>query len=93
MAMGAVGGALAWFGRDFLPGIFGSRRRRQRSIEQENDVLRASLSQAVAAIELLLVAVELPEDKRHSHISRARALAEDAKAILGVGRPLAEGME
>ena len=58
------------------------------TLEEENDRLRASLSQAIATIELLLLAVELPEERRHGTIERAKVLAEEAKTILNIGRPV-----
>jgi hypothetical protein len=85
--LSAAGAVVAWFGRDFWPRVFGGRKSRLRMLEEENQRLRASLSQVLAVMEVQFLALELPNDSpaRHSVIERGRRLAEESKSILNIG--------
>lgn len=76
--LGAFGAVIAWFAR-----TLGLRHRKRRDLGRENDTLRASLSQVLAACDVLLVAMELPDaDLKGKHVERAKGLIEDARRRL-----------
>ena len=80
----AVGGTLAWFGRDLVPAIMGKFNHKRKRREAREDQLFAALSQASATLKTLVIAIELPEEKRHAHVEAAQRAIAEFDRILGV---------
>lgn len=74
-------GAIGWLFKVALPKLFGLTRARVVKLEAENDRLERALGHALSAIEILLVAMELPQERRTAHVDRAKALVKEAQQL------------
>lgn len=77
----AIAGGIAWVFKVAIPKVFGMTKSRVQNLEDENDRLKSALRSALSAIEVLLVAMELPEGGRHRHVDRAKKLVEEAREL------------
>lgn len=79
--IGIVGGAIGWLFKVAIPKLFGMTRARVVKLEAENDKLERALGHALSAIEVLLVAMELQQDRRGAHVERAKELVKEAQQL------------
>jgi hypothetical protein len=79
MTFGA--GAIGWLFKVAIPKVFGMTRARVVKLEAENDRLERALGHALSAIEILLVAMEVPQDRRGAHVERAKAFVTEAQQL------------
>jgi hypothetical protein len=79
--IGIGAGAFGWLFKVALPKLFGMTRARVVKLEAENGRLERALGHALSAIEILLVAMELPQDRRTEHVDRAKAKVREAQQL------------
>lgn len=74
-------GAIGWLFKVAIPKLFGMTRARVTTLEGENARLERALGHALSAIEILLVAMEVPQDRRGDHVERAKGLVKEAQKL------------
>lgn len=74
-------GAIGWLFKVAIPKVFGLTRARVTTLEAENARLERALGHALSAIEILLVAMEVPQDRRGDHVERAKGLVKEAQKL------------
>lgn len=74
-------GAIGWLFKVAIPKVFGMTRARVTQLEAKNDSLELALAHMLSAFEILLVAIELPQDARGQHVDRAKSFVKEAQKL------------
>lgn len=74
-------GAIGWLFKVAIPKLFGMTRARVTQLETKNDALELALAHMLSAFEILLVAIELPQDARGQHVDRAKGFVKEAQKL------------
>ncbi len=82
LALIGIGGtAIGWLFKVAIPKVFGMTRARVTSLEAKNDNLELALAHMLSAFEILLVAIELPQERRTAHVERAKGFVKEAQKL------------